>query len=142
MEKSNNNNELELNIDPELEELRKQFIVDENEVTKENIKKHVKKILEFCRITSDGKVILNKIKITQKNKIGIVVMARYLGNKINGRILDTITPAELAEITNIARNNVRSLVGTLIEEGFVSRSEEGVYRFNPTQIEFFFEQIK
>ena len=85
---------------------------------------------------------MNKTKITQKNRIGIAVMARYLGNKMNEIILDTITPAELAEITNIARNNVRSLVGTLIEEGFISRIEEGVYRFNPTQIEFFFKQIK
>ena len=85
---------------------------------------------------------MNKTKITQRNKIGIAVMARYLGNKMNENILDTITPAELAEIANIARNNVRSLVGTLIEEGFISRIEEGIYRFNPTQIEFFFEQIK
>ena len=38
MENSNNNNGLELNIDPELAELKKQFIVDENEITKENIK--------------------------------------------------------------------------------------------------------
>ena len=92
--------------DSELDELKKQFIVDGNEITKENLKKHIKTILEYCRITSEGTVILSKVKLTQKNKLGIAIMARYLGSKMDENINETVTPAELVEITNIARNNV------------------------------------
>lgn len=143
IEQGNGVSEIQQDVnDEELEDLKIQFIVNGNEINKEILKKHVKTILDFCKLTSEGKVILRKTKLTQKNQIGIIIMARYLENKMNENIKETISPGELADLTSIARNNVRSLVGTLADERFVTRVEEGIYRFNPTQIELFFEKIK
>lgn len=126
-------------IDEELEELKKKFIIDSGDFDSEEIKKYLTIILKFCKITSDGGVILIKTKLTNKEKIGIIILARYLGNKLNETIAEAISWIEVSKYSNIEKKSVSARASDLQNEGFISKESEGIYKFNSIMIGEFLE---
>jgi len=124
-----------------LENLKKQFIVDDDSLEEDELEEFLERTLKLCRISSGGKVILRNMKTSQKNKIGVIILARGLGNTINSEISKTVTIDEVFLYSNIDKNTISSRVSELVKEGFISKEEEGIYRFNFAMINEFLENL-
>ncbi|MFH0832282.1 MAG: hypothetical protein V1900_00975, partial [Candidatus Aenigmatarchaeota archaeon] len=81
-------------MDKELEELEKQFILNED-MAHEDIKDLIKRILKFCKIDNKGFVIIQKKKLRIIDKMILVLSARYLANKLQIKQARDVTIQEI-----------------------------------------------
>ncbi|MHA1280537.1 MAG: hypothetical protein ACTSQ8_25550 [Candidatus Helarchaeota archaeon] len=124
-----------------LEELRKKFIVDQTEYEKEKLESHLEKVLKYGRITTDGKVIL-KNNLTNKEKVGVVLIIRYLANQLDQNISKEVSVKEISNYTGMKENQTRARCSDLVGEGVILKVEGNVFRFYPTLIDEFLNKIK
>jgi len=124
-----------------LEELRKRFIVDESEYDKQFLERHLEMTLNYAVITSDGKVIIKSEDIIEKDKVGLIILTRFLGNKLNNEIKETITNNEISEYSRIDEKNVNAYLTKLTKSRDVLRVSKGIYKMNPSKINEFLSSL-
>ncbi len=124
----------------EWEDLKKKFIVDET-YERERLKNDVERLLRHCRITGQGRVIITSGKLTAKEKIGLVISARFIANKLQKSIPESVTAEELSKYTYIQKPGVSRRTAELVNEAFVFRPEPATYRANPARIDEFLDTL-
>ena len=124
----------------EWEDLKKKFIVDET-YERERLKNDVERLLRHCRITRQGRVIITSGKLTAKEKIGLVISARFIANKLQKSIPENVTAEELSKYTYIPKPGVSRRTAELVNEAFVFRPEPATYRANPARIDEFLDTL-
>jgi len=124
----------------EWEELKKKFIVNETYET-ERLKNDVERLLRHCRITRQGRVIITAGKLTTKQKIGLVISARFIANKLQKSIPENVTAEEISKYTYIQKPGVSRKTTELVNEAFVFRPEPATYRANPARIDEFLDTL-
>jgi len=132
----------DLNSSDKIEELRKRFFVGETEYNQQLLEKHLEKILEYAVITSDGKVLLKNKDIIDKDKVGVIILARYIGNKLDDSVDEIVTINEISEYSKIDRQVVRARLSTLVEERIILRDDRGKYIMNPINIDKFLLKLE
>ena len=125
----------------DVEELKKKFIVDEGTYESERMKDDVDRLLKFCRVTSKGSVLITDARLTDKKKVALVIVARYIGNKLDKKIPEVVNGEEIAVYTKIDQLGVNARVKEVIDEGFASREGKGQYKTNPGRITDFLDGI-
>jgi hypothetical protein len=123
-----------------IEELKKQFIVDED-VLKARLEPIVKKALAHCRIDKNGQVLITSAKLSGKQKVWLTLAARAIGSQMDSNISALVTVAELEKFTGLPANQVRARGKDAIEEKFAESPKAGSYRAMPHKIEAFFDSI-
>jgi len=123
-----------------LEELKKKFIIDQTEYEKEKVESHLEKALKYGRITTDGRVIL-KNNLTNKEKVGVVLIIRYLANQLDENISKDVSVKEISNYTGIKENQTRARCSDLVGDGVILRVEGNVFRFYPTLIDEFLNNL-
>ena len=128
-----------------LEELKKEWIVDEEEIFKEKSKlaKLVKRMMNYCKVTKSGDVIINDNYegITIKEKVCLYAMARFLANKLDENIPREVKADEIAESLMIDRRVVMARLKDLKDEKYLIRESRGIYHANPSKIEAFLHEL-
>ena len=120
-----------------LDELRKKFIIDEAEYNKQFLERHIEKTLNYAVLTQDGKVLIKDEEIIDMNKVGLAILTRYLGNKINEVIDENLNIKEIAEYCRLENNTVRAYLSKLVKDRYIIRVKSGMYRMNPAKIDDF-----
>lgn len=123
-----------------LQELKKKFIIDQGKYEKEKLESHLEKTLKYGRATSEGRVVLKKGP-KSKQKIGLVLVIRYLANKIDEKISENVTIEEIISYTGVERKQVRARCSDLVNDGIISRLEGGLFRFNASLIDEFIDKL-
>jgi len=123
-----------------MKDIKEIFIVDEEEFNK-NFEELIGKIVDFVRISKEGKILLSQPSMKNTDKIGISIIARFLGNTIEKQIPSEVTTPELSEATGLPQHIVSARLSELIKQRFVKRVETGVYMAIPYRIEIFVEKI-
>ena len=136
MNLENRENEME-----ELETLKQQFIVDSFVYNTTKTKQYIMQILKHCKITSEGRVIIENKNLQKIDTIALIILARYLANKLEGNISESITLKELYKMTKLSESSIRGHVSTLFDRNFIIKPNDGVYQFNPSKIEEFLDKI-
>jgi len=125
-----------------IEELRKKFIVDEGQYVADRLQDDVEKLLRYCKISKQGRVLITKRELTDKKKVGLVVFARYIGNKLDNAISELVIADEIATYTGIEKASVNARGKELVDDGFLSRPEAATYKVNPSKIQDFVDLLE
>jgi hypothetical protein len=134
----------------ELEVLEKKFIVSE-EATTANLVELITRLTKFCKITNNGEVIFLKAdskRITNIDKIMIVLIARHLANSLQIKQKKEVTIAEEINskgISNMLREQstiINARLKELKDSKKVISVSKGVYKVAPYAIEDFLESIE
>ncbi len=125
-----------------LDSLRGKFIVDEDSYEAERLKDDVEKLLKYCKISKQGRVLINAKNLTDKKKVGLIIFARYIGNKLEKSVSETTTVEEIVHDAGMEKASVNARGKDLVDEGFVSRPETGTYKANPGRIQEFLDSLE
>lgn len=123
-----------------LEELKKQFIVDED-VLRARLEPIVSKALSHCRIDKNGQVLITDAKLSGKNQVKLALAARTIAAQLDSRISSEVTAVELAKFTGLPANQVRARGNDAINDKFARSPKAGVYQAIPYKIEPFLDEI-
>ncbi len=129
----------------EFEEQRRLFIVDEETYDKERVKTAIDKLARFAKISNSGRVYIDRSLekgLTLKNKIVLVIVARYLGNKLNQDISSEITAKDISTYISADLPTVHARGKELADDGYVSKPTDGTYVMNPGKIDEFLDSLK
>jgi len=123
-----------------IEELRKQFIVDED-VLKARLEPIVTKALAHCQIDKNGQVDIKDKKLSGKEQIKLTLAARAIGSQLDPAIAAEVSVVEIAKFTGLPANQVRARGKDVIEDRFAQSTKSGVYRAMPHKIEAFLDTL-
>jgi len=123
-----------------IEELKKQFIVDEN-VLKARLEPVVNKALIYCRIDKDGRVEIRNAKLSGKEQVKLTLAARAIGAEMDPAISPEVSVFEISKFTGLPANQVRARGKDAIQDKFAQSPRSGVYRAMPHKIEAFLDGL-
>lgn len=123
-----------------IEELKKQFIVDED-VLRARLEPIVTKALVHCRIDKNGQVEIKNTKLSGKEQVKLTLAARAIGAEMDPTISAEVTVVEIAKFTGLPTNQVRARGKDVIEDRFAQSPRSGVYRAMPHKIEAFLDTL-
>ena len=126
----------------DIKELRKRFIIDDAEYDTERIKEDIDRLIPYCKVSGAGRVLIRAKGITEKKKVGLVLVARYVGHRLDGKIGESVNLDEVSEFTGIKRDNVMAYLSELVREGSCTREKAALYRANPGQISEFLDGLE
>jgi hypothetical protein len=122
-------------------DIRDEFIVNDD-YEKRRTNELIKRLLPFCKVSKKGKVILEDWNISAKEKVGIVLVSRYLASNIDSTISSSVTIAELSEYLLIPKNQVRARIKDLKNDKIVRTIERGIFQAEPTRIDKFLTKLE
>ena len=99
------------------------------------------RIVDLVRVSKEGKILLSQPSMKNTDKIGISLVARFLGNTIEKQIPSEVTTKELIEATGLPTPILAARLSELIKQRFVKRVKVGVYMAIPYRIEIFIDKI-
>lgn len=123
-----------------IEELKKQFIVDED-VLKSRLEPVVAKALAHCRIDKSGRVEIRSTRLSGKDQVKLTLAARLIGAEMDPAISPEVSVAEIARATGLPANQVRARGKDAIEDKFAQSPRSGVYRALPHKVEEFLDGL-
>jgi hypothetical protein len=123
-----------------IEELKKQFIVDEN-VLKSRLEPVVAKALAHCRIDKDGRVEIRSTQLSGKDQVKLTLAARVIGAEMDPAISPEVSVAEITKSTGLPANQVRARGKDAIEDKFAQSPRSGIYRALPHKVEQFLDGL-
>lgn len=110
-----------------IEELKKQFIVDDD-VLKTRLEPIVTKALAHCRIDKNGQVLITNKNLSGKEQVKLVLAARAIASQMDSSISPEVGADEISRFTGLPANQVRARVKDAIEDRFAQSPKAGVYR--------------
>ena len=125
-----------------MEELIKEFIVDKDKYEKEKIPELVRRILRYCKITTEGQVLFENDGMTLRDKVKLVLVARFLASKLSDNISEEVSVDEL--LFSIGSNNKDSLATRAkeaVDQGVAKRNSPGKYSIIPFYIEVILDKL-
>jgi hypothetical protein len=123
-----------------IEELKKQFIVDED-VLKSRLEPVVAKALVHCRIDKDGRVEIKSTRLSGKDLVKLTLAARVIGAEMDPAISPEVSVAEITKSTGLPANQVRARGKDAIEDKFAQSPRSGTYRALPHKVEQFLDGL-
>jgi len=123
-----------------IEELKKQFIVDED-VLKARLEPIVAKALVHCRLDKNGQVLITDTNLSGKEQVKLALAARAIGSQMDSGISPNVSVAEISKFTGLPGNQVRARGKDAIEDRFAQSPKTGVYRALPHKVEAFLDSL-
>jgi hypothetical protein len=123
-----------------IEELKKQFIVDDD-VLKARLEPIVRKALAHCRIDKKGQVLITDSKLSGGEQVRLTLAARAIGSQMDSTVPSEVTVPEIAKFTGLPANQVRARGKDAIKDKFAESPKAGTYRAMPHKIEPFLDSL-
>jgi capsular polysaccharide biosynthesis protein len=123
-----------------IEDLRRKFIVDEDAL-KSRLEPVVNKALLHCRIDKAGQVLITNSKLSAKDQVLLVLVARAVAAQLEAGIRPDVTVAEICKYTGLPPNQVRARGKDVIQAKFAESRGAGVYRAVPHRAEVFLDSL-
>ena len=124
-----------------MEDIKKIFIVDEKEFDNKNIEKFIRKIVDFIKVGKDGKSFIELDSLTNGDKIALIIVARFLANKLDKSIPQEVSLAEISDSLPLPKNTITARLSELTNKRIVKRIGAGKYIAVSYKIEEFVEKI-
>jgi hypothetical protein len=123
-----------------IEELKKKFIVDDEDVLKARLEPIIAKALAHCQMDKKGQVRINT-RLSGKEQVKLVLAARAIASQMDSSISPEVGVDEISKFTGLPANQVRARVKDAVEDRFAQFSKAGVYRALPHKVEGFLDSI-
>ncbi|MBI4052962.1 MAG: hypothetical protein HY394_02905 [Candidatus Diapherotrites archaeon] len=118
-----------------LKEVKELFVVDRESYNEKKLPGLVDRALLFAKVDKSGSVLLEKNPFTNSDYIRLVLVCRFLANKLDKTIAPIVTIEELSDFTHINKKIIAARVKELVEQKQVKREKKGKYSISPFQIE-------
>jgi len=125
----------------EIETLKKQLIVSEDDYQKEALPELIKKLLNYCKLSSSGEVYFLKTNLPHIKKIKLILVARFLGSKLEKKINPAVSVDEFQNFLSLDRPIIQARLSDLNRVNFFNRDENGNYIIKPYQIQNVFDEL-
>ena len=126
----------------ELDELKKQFLVDKDKYHEEKLPELIKRALVFCKVDKTGAVFFEKGVSTNSDKIRLVLLGRFLANKLDKAIPLIVSLEELSRFIGADRKVVAARIKELIDQKNIKREKKGRYSIYPYQLESVLDNLE
>jgi hypothetical protein len=123
-----------------LEELRKSFIVDEDDL-RAQLEPMVAKATKHCLVGKNGQVHIKDNKLTAARQVMLVLAARAVASRLEAEIAAEVTVAEISRFTGIPDNQVRARGKDLMKARLVESPARGVYRAMFHKVDAFLDEL-
>lgn len=124
-----------------MEELRKKFIIEER-IEEKRMAEHIERSLKFGKVSRDGSVIIEKRGLAEKDKVGLVLVMRYLANYLEKEIPSEVTVKEVSKFLSIPEKEANARLADLTKEKIAVRVKRGIYKINLGRIEDFLTYLE
>lgn len=99
-----------------LEELKKSFIVDEENFEDKKLAELIGKINKICQVDKKGHVKFLKDNFGDKDKIKHILVARFLANKLDAEIPKEVTNEEFEKMLSKSKEQTRARLSDVRNE--------------------------
>ena len=123
-----------------IEELKKGFIVDED-VVKERLETVVIEARKHCVVDKKGIVHVNSGSLKSREKIMLVLAARFVGSQLDPAIKASVTTEEMASSTRLPLDQIRARAADLVGDKFAESTGKGQWRAQPHKVELFLKSL-
>jgi hypothetical protein len=123
-----------------LEELRKQFLIDDDAV-KARLEPLVAKALLHCKVDKSGQVLITNSKLSSRDQLVLILAARWIASELDPGILSEVTVAEVGKFSGLPANQIRARGTEAVKGKFAEALRPGTYRAVPHRIESFLNSI-
>lgn len=117
------------------------LIVDEEDFGRKNLDRFIKKIVGFVKVGKDGKVFVELDSISQGDKIGLMVISRFLAHKKLKSIPEEVTISEMESSLLMPYKVLTARISELAKNRLIKKIKGGVYIAIPYQMEKFIDKI-
>lgn len=124
-----------------IEDLRKQFIVDED-VLKSRLEALVGKALKHCRTDSQGQVLIMSRSLSGRDQLKLVLAARAIAAQLDSSISPDVSVSEIGRYTGLPANQIRARGKEAVEDKFAEATGRGRYRAVPYKLEAFLDGLR
>lgn len=125
-----------------ISELKKMFIVGKEEYEMSKLENHIKLISRYCKIDDQGDAHIESDKLNNKEKIKLVLVARFLANKLEKNIPEEVPVEAVAKAVHIDEHQARARLSDLTSEAFARQVNRGVYMVLPHKIDYFIDFLQ
>jgi len=126
----------------EIEDLKKKFIVNKKEYEKEKLPSLVEKALKYCKVDETGLITIENPNLKNTDKIKIVLIARFLANKLDQKIPSNVNVDELSASTGISdKNIIYARISELIKQKICFKNKNKSYELHPYQASILLDKV-
>ena len=129
-------------MEPNFERLKKEFIVDQEEHSKQQLTSLMSLLLPLCKVTKDGQVVITE-KIPTRKILKLILSARFIAHVADKSIQMGLSREELKAYSSMRDNVFTTRLNELLRENFADeRDDEKIYAKNILLIEQFLKTMK
>jgi hypothetical protein len=125
----------------EFEKTKKEFIIDQDEYSKSKLSELMGMMLNFCKVTKDGQVVILE-KVPTRKAIKLIVSARFVAHAAEASISETITREELKAYSGIKDAVFLARFNEMLRENFAEEKDKRIKAKNILLIEQFLRSLK
>jgi len=123
-----------------INELKKQFLVDEDTV-KQQLEQLLTKALQHCVVDKKGTVHIKDAKMSGADKFRLVLSAPYLASQLDSTVSAAVTTAEVGISAGLPTAQVRARAKDAVDSKFAEPVSRGVFRAMPHKIGSFLDSL-
>jgi hypothetical protein len=124
----------------DLEELKGKFLVSDS-LSETKMLALLQLAVDQCAVDKTGNVEIKNTSLAAKEKVMLVLSARFLAHELDESISPDVTAEELARNTAIEKVQVRARASDLAKERQIEVMDRGVYRALLHKIEPFLRSL-
>ena len=124
-----------------MNDIIKNFIVDEKEFSNKDSERLIKEILDYVKVSKEGRVLFTINSINNTDKIGLILIARFLANNFEKTIPQEVSISEIMDFCSLSNKIVGARLSDLTKQRIIKRIKPGKYIVIPYQIEFFIKKV-
>jgi Fic family protein len=125
----------------DLEKLKAQFLID-GEIGADRLARLIERLLPHCVVRKDGTVDIFAERLSGKEQIKLVLVARFVASKIGGStVAAELSADEISRFIGLPKNQAAARAKELVDEGFAERSARGSYRARHHKLDGFAKEL-
>ena len=125
---------------PDLETLKKQFLVDED-VAKSRLEQLLAKALPYCIVDRKGAVHVS-VDLPARSRLKLILVARAIAALLEDTISAEVSIDDLAALSGLPKNQVTARTSDIVKEKFAETVRAGVLRAYSHKLEGFLDSLK
>jgi len=125
----------------ELDKLKEQFLVDDDDVHTERLEQLIRKALPHCVVDRKGTVHLKGPDRSGKDQVKLVLAGRLVASKLDEVVSGDVSVEQLAEYTGLPKNQAAARAKECLDEKFAQRSARGSYKARANKVEEFLNAL-
>ncbi|MFX1566482.1 MAG: hypothetical protein ACFFCH_10870 [Promethearchaeota archaeon] len=112
----------------DLDDIKKRFIVDDDAIQEKQFVGMIVRANRFIKVSKSGQIHFELTNLTNKDRVALVFIGRFLGNRLEPEIRKEVLNEELSTITGLKPKIVSARISELKKEPLIERIDKGVHR--------------